>query len=92
MTQAYFYQDLYAETVTAMVTAVVSSEASSEIYFDRTIFYPLGGGQPGDTGLIRFNEQTRSITDTRKDLKLGIQYTRVAPIEALPPLGTTVAL
>lgn len=56
MTQAYFYQDPYAKTITAVVTAVVATEAGSSVYFDRTIFYPLGGGQPGDTGVIHFNE------------------------------------
>jgi len=92
MTQAYFYQDPYAKTITAVVTAVVATEAGSSVYFDRTIFYPLGGGQPGDTGVIHFNEQTVAITDTRKDPKLNIQHITNAALEALPPIGTTVTL
>ena len=92
MTQAYFYQDPYAKTMTAVVTAVVATEVGSAVYFDRTVFYPLGGGQPGDTGVIRFNEQTVGITDTRKDPKLDIQHITEAAIEALPTIGTTVTL
>ena len=92
MTQPYFYQDPYAKTVTAVVTAVVATEAGSSVYFDRTIFYPLGGGQPGDTGAIRFNDQMLLILDTRKDSNLGIQHITKAPIAALPKIGTVVTL
>jgi len=92
MTQAYFYQAPYAKTVNAVVTAVVPSGTGCEIYFDRTIFYPMGGGQPGDVGAIRFNEQTVAITDTRKDPNFGIQHITATPIEALPENGMTVSL
>ena len=51
-TQLLFRDDAYLKTATAQVVAV--SERGIEL--DRTIFYPLGGGQPGDTGaLIRPN-------------------------------------
>ena len=34
---------------------------------DRTIFYPQGGGQVGDTGaLVRENGDVVAVTDTRK--------------------------
>ena len=92
MTQPYFYQDPYAKTITAVVTAVDATEAGSSVYFDRTIFYPLGGGQPGDTGAIRFNDQMLLILDTRKDSNLGIQHITKAPIAALPKIGTVVTL
>ena len=37
------------------------------IELDRTIFYPLGGGQLGDTGaLVRANGERILIADTRK--------------------------
>lgn len=92
MTQPYFYEDPYAKTVTAVVTAVVTSGTGSEVYFDRTNFYPLGGGQPGDTGWACFNDQTVAITDTRKEADLGIGHITAAPIEALPQVGATVRL
>lgn len=34
---------------------------------DRTVFYPLGGGQPGDTGVLRaVDGRAWRVTDTRK--------------------------
>ena len=37
------------------------------VELDRTIFYPLGGGQPGDTGfLARAGGERIAVTDTRK--------------------------
>lgn len=39
---------------------------------DRTVFYPLGGGQAGDTGHLRLADgQVISIGDTRKDRDSG---------------------
>ena len=34
---------------------------------DRTVFYPVGGGQPGDTGVLRTDDGTEfAVRDTRK--------------------------
>jgi|TARA_B110000459_G_C16612637_1_gene496985 misacylated tRNA(Ala) deacylase len=88
MTQPYFYQDPYAKTLTAVVTSVIGCD----VYFDQTIFYPLGGGQPGDTGWMRLGDQTIEITDTRKDLDLGIRHITAAPVDALLQVGATVTL
>jgi misacylated tRNA(Ala) deacylase len=58
-----FRDDAYLRTATASVVAV--HERGLEL--DRTIFYPLGGGQPGDTGfLIREGGDHVTIADTRK--------------------------
>ena len=43
-----YYEDSYKKALTAIVTAV----NDEWIEFDATIFYPLGGGQPGDTGAL----------------------------------------
>ncbi len=63
MIEAIFYQDAYLKHLSATVTAV----HEEWIELDRTIFYPMGGGQPGDTG--QFTAQSgRSwrVIDTRK--------------------------
>ena len=58
-----FRDDAYLKSATARVIAV----GERGIELDRTIFYPLGGGQPGDTGaLIRHNGERIAIADTRK--------------------------
>jgi misacylated tRNA(Ala) deacylase len=63
MSELLFREDAYLKTADARVVAV--TERGIEL--DRTIFYPLGGGQPGDTGvLVRQNGERVSIVDTRK--------------------------
>src|SRR5262249_45708512 len=44
-----FREDAYARSCPALVTAV----DERGIRLDRTVFYPTGGGQPGDVGLLR---------------------------------------
>ncbi len=62
-TELLFRDDAYLKTATARVVAA----HDGQIEFDRTIFYPLGGGQPGDTGfLVRENGERLAIADTRK--------------------------
>ncbi|MGH8186546.1 MAG: alanyl-tRNA editing protein, partial [Steroidobacteraceae bacterium] len=58
-----FRDDAYLKTATARVVAV----SDRGIELDRTVFYPLEGGQPGDTGaLVRAGGERIAIIDTRK--------------------------
>lgn len=57
-----FRDDAYARTCTA---TVVAADADG-IRLDRTVFYPTGGGQPGDTGVLRAGDLTVRIIDTVK--------------------------
>ena len=68
MTEEVFRQDAYAQSCQACMTAV--DEAG--IRLDRTVFYPLGGGQPGDTGTLSLEDGTVvRIVDTRKGEAAG---------------------
>ena len=68
MTEEVFRQDAYARSCAARITAV--DEAG--IRLDRTVFYPLGGGQPGDTGELVVDDGTAiRIVDTRKGEAAG---------------------
>ena len=51
MTDAVCYRDAYARQVEAVVRAVEEGE-STVVVLDRTVFYPGGGGQPADRGLL----------------------------------------
>lgn len=63
MTQDLFRQDAYLTECTATVTAITPQG----IVLDRTVFYPLGGGQAGDTGTLTLADGTDiAIIDTRK--------------------------
>ena len=62
-TALLFRDDAYLRTATAQVVAV--QERGIEL--DRTIFYPQGGGQAGDTGaLVREGGEPLALVDTRK--------------------------
>ncbi|AJY30278.1 threonyl and Alanyl tRNA synthetase second additional domain protein [Burkholderia thailandensis 34] len=62
-TQALFREDAYLTRCDALVTAV--DEAG--IHLDRTVFYPLGGGQAGDTGTLTLaGGAALAVADTRK--------------------------
>ncbi|WP_293224671.1 alanyl-tRNA editing protein [Ottowia sp.] len=64
MTEELFRQDATLERCHAQVLAV--SEAG--VVLDRTVFYPLGGGQAGDAGWLETADGARIvIADTRKE-------------------------
>jgi misacylated tRNA(Ala) deacylase len=62
-TQALFREDAYLTRCEASIAAL----REDGILLDRTVFYPLGGGQAGDTGALLLSDGTRiEIADTRK--------------------------
>ena len=63
MTEEIFRNDAYVKTCDARVVAV----DERGIQLDRTVFYPMGGGQPGDQGVLRLESgRAVEIVDTRK--------------------------
>ncbi len=63
MTELLYYQDAYLTECDARVVRV----DDDGIVLDRTVFYPVGGGQPGDAGALRLENGTQiMITNTRR--------------------------
>ena len=63
MTLELFRQD----ATLAQCTATVQAVTEAGIVLDRTVFYPLGGGQAGDSGVLVLADGTEiAIADTRK--------------------------
>jgi misacylated tRNA(Ala) deacylase len=63
VTEAVFRGDAYV----AACDAVVTRATDEGVELDRTVFYPLGGGQAGDCGWLILGDGTRlRVTDARK--------------------------
>jgi len=86
ITEPLFQQDAYQRTCTA--TVVEAGEGG--VVLDRTVFYPLGGGQPGDSGVLRAADGREwRVTDARKGE--GGRILHVLEAGATPPAtGTAV--
>lgn len=88
-TELLFRDDAYLTTTTAVVTRV----DERGIQLARTIFYPAGGGQPGDTGtLARADGTLVAIADTRKGEEIDSVLHLPAPGGSTVAVGETLTL
>jgi len=82
-----FREDDYAKSCPAVVTAV----DERGLRLDRTVFYPLGGGQLGDTGVLRLADGTTiAIADTIKGPAPDEVIHVLAAGALAPAVGTSV--
>lgn len=63
MTEKLYLYDSYLKSIDSVLTG----KNGNVLTFDRTIFYPTGGGQPSDRGKISCNGNSYEITDVRKN-------------------------
>lgn len=91
MSEEIFRRDSYIRECDATVVQVdEGSEAGRvSIQLDRTVFYPMGGGQPGDTGSLRWSGGELAIIDTRYGDGGTIRHLAEAG-SILPAAGDTV--
>jgi len=64
MTELLYQTDSYLREFDAVVVAV--DEAAGRVALDRTAFFPGGGGQPHDLGMLTFDGQTVQVTQVEK--------------------------
>jgi misacylated tRNA(Ala) deacylase len=79
--------ELADATVREWDALVLSSDAESGVVLDRSAFYPGGGGQPPDHGVLLWGAVRTRIVGTRKGDEL---YLLPAEGDPLPPVGTAV--
>lgn len=63
MTELMFRDDPYAKEAIGKVTAITSEGG---IVLNGTVFYPTSGGQPGDSGMLRWDGKEIEIATTLK--------------------------
>ena len=63
MTIPLFGDDAYLNETSAKI---VGFSDESGVVLEKTIFYPTGGGQPGDIGSLEINGKSYSVQDTVK--------------------------
>lgn len=62
-TRMLYYEDAYLREFEAKVLRVIDREY---VVLDKTAFYPEGGGQPADHGVLRFNSKSVDVVDVQK--------------------------
>jgi misacylated tRNA(Ala) deacylase len=86
VTEPLFQQDAYLHECQARVI----ESGPDGVVLDRSVFYPLGGGQPGDTGVLRAPDGREwRVVDTRKGEAGRILHKLEAGLTA-PAAGETV--
>ncbi len=84
MTELLYLNDSYLEEFQAEVIAISADE--NAVVLDKTAFYPTGGGQPCDVGILKFNGVTARVIKVNKIDGLILHF-----IEGdLPQVGETV--
>lgn len=86
MTEPLFRNDAYLREAEAIVT---DHTAEGGIICDRSIFYPTGGGQPGDSGLLLWEGGRLAIATAVKAEGGQIALVPAEPA-AMPPVGSTI--
>jgi misacylated tRNA(Ala) deacylase len=83
MVEELFRQEAYLQEAEATVTAL----EERGVRLDRSIFYPTGGGQPGDTGSLRWDGGEARIVDAVKADGADVLHV-LAPDAPRPAVGT----
>ena len=79
--------DLRDSTLREWTATVLASEPDQGVVLDRSAFYPGGGGQPPDHGVLLWGGVQTRIVDVRRSDDYWLVPAEGDP---LPPVGTQV--
>ncbi|MFE3837189.1 alanyl-tRNA editing protein [Pseudogemmobacter sonorensis] len=82
-TEPLFRTDPYLQEAPARVAALTDEGG---VVLDRTVFYPTGGGQPGDSGWLIWEGGRLPVATAVKRPDGGVALVPAEPL-ALPPVG-----
>ena len=88
MTERLYYDDAYLWRFEATVTACRTGKKPNtwEVALDRSAFYPTSGGQPYDTGTLKWKGGSARVTDVEADASGEVWHTT----DRAPEIGTKV--
>ena len=86
MSELLFRTDPY---LTRAMARVAAHTPEGGIILDRCLFYPRGGGQPGDSGRLQWDGGALDLATTVKTDEGEVVLVPAAP-QALPPVGAEV--
>lgn len=81
---ATLWRDPYRREAEARVLAITSDGG---VVVDASVFYPAGGGQPGDSGSLEWEGGRIAVADTRKHGQDGVVLIPEPGDSVLPPPG-----
>ncbi|MBT3314974.1 MAG: alanyl-tRNA editing protein [Anaerolineae bacterium] len=85
MTELLCQQDSYIKEFDALIVGVDAE--SRALILDRTAFYPGGGGQPADVGLLIVNGAEYAVTKVKKQGTDALHF--IGSDDPLPEVGAT---
>lgn len=65
LTKLLYYRDAYLKEFDAKILKIKKINKEYSILLDQTAFYPLGGGQPADTGIIKGEKGEIKVSDAK---------------------------
>ncbi|MHA1442961.1 MAG: alanyl-tRNA editing protein [Candidatus Heimdallarchaeota archaeon] len=82
LTEQMFMTDSYLRSFEAKIVKI--SEDNLNVYLDRTAFYPGGGGQPNDEGVMKIAEQICKVNKVGRDQNREIYHRLEKPLDISP--------
>jgi misacylated tRNA(Ala) deacylase len=89
-TNLAFLHDAYTRTFDTVVSDVDTGDDHVRVALDTTLFYPTGGGQPHDLGVLRWDGGSARVSDVRKQGDEVWHTLEGANAGSLPAAGTPV--